>query len=242
MAAGEDALAQLESGVARLHEITAILNSHGDRRGLFGIGLDAVEQDAVMPLQRDPGAFENRDYAHAISLDLLSRYLRNLHAEFTGGTVEPHWAHYFDLAGRCDISPARVAMAGYDAHLTVDLSYSVAAMGSRIENSADYFKIVATIAAAGDEIVDRTEDVYHADLGPLWRFYFLGEGLDQLVGKGVATRPMLVLADVGANVVIFGNGLSLENPALHDPTAAEIGGLYGAADTAFDVLSGLHAL
>ncbi|MFF2557634.1 DUF5995 family protein [Nocardia sp. NPDC058058] len=237
-----DALQRLQTAVQRNHRITEILTEHRDRRGLFGIGLDGVEQVAVMPLQEDPTAFQDRDYAHAISLELLSRYLNNLHAEFTGGAVESHWARYFAQAAQCELSGARVAMSGYSAHLAVDLSYSIAAIGTRPENAADYFKIVAAIAGAGDVIVDRTKAVYNADLGPLWRFYFVGEGLDLLVGKGVATKPLLVLADLGANVVIFGNGLALEDPALHDATAGEIRALTDAADVAFGVLADIHAL
>ncbi|MGV9412913.1 DUF5995 family protein [Nocardia sp. NPDC003693] len=237
-----DALTRLETAVARLHEITEILNAHGDRRGLFGIGLDGVEQAAVMPLQRDPLAFRDRDYAHAISLELLSRYLDNLHGEFTGGPVEWQWARYFAQAARCEMSGAQVAMSGYNAHLAVDLAYSVAAVNSEIDDAPDYFTIVASIAAAGDVIVDRTKAVYGADLGPLWRFYFVGEGLDLLFGRGVATEQLLIAADLGANVVIFGNGLALRDPVLRDPVAAEIRTLSDAADAAFGVLAQIHAL
>ncbi|MGV9673786.1 DUF5995 family protein [Nocardia sp. NPDC003482] len=237
-----DPLRRLEDAVDRHHRITEILVAHGDRRGLFSLGLDTVEQSAVMPLQHDPAAFASPDYAHAISLELLRRYLDNLHGEFTGGPVESHWANYFDLAQRCDVSPARAAMAGYNAHLTVDLAYSVAAVGTRPENASDYFRIVGAIGDAGFEIVDRTEAVYAADLGPLWRFYFLGEGLDRLLGAGVATRPLLRTADLGFNVVVFGNGLALRNPAAHDATAAEIRALFTTADVAFEVLARLHAL
>lgn len=235
-------LTALEDAVARHKQITEILVRHRDWRGLFALGLDGVERAAVMPLQRDPGAFLDRDYAHRISFELLRRFLVNVHAEFGGGTLEPHWAHYFDLTRQCDRSPARVAMAGYNAHLTVDLAYAVAAVGTRPENAPDYFKIVDAIASSGDLIVDRTKAVYGADLGPLWRFYFVGEGLDALVGRGVATRPLLRLADAGANVVIFGNGLALQDPALRAPTAAEVDTLWRTVDLAMETLAELHAL
>ncbi|MFI1917465.1 DUF5995 family protein [Nocardia sp. NPDC020380] len=211
-------------------------------RRTFSRTADAVEQAAVMPLQRDPGAFQDPEYAHRLSLDLLTRYLDNLHGEFTGGVVAPHWTRFFELAAQCEVSGARTAMVGYDAHLVVDLAHSIAAVGSRPENAADYFKIVTAIASAGALIIDDTKQVYQADIGPLWRFYFLGEGLDLLLGKGVATRPLLVFADQSANVVIFGNGLALQDPALRDATEAAVGALFGTADIAFDVLARIHAL
>ncbi|MEV6323740.1 DUF5995 family protein [Nocardia sp. NPDC051787] len=235
-------LRQLEQAIGNHQRITEILVRHRDWRGLFALGLDAVEHAAVLPLQRDPASFADPQWAHRISLELLSRFLRNVHAEFTGAPAEPHWAHYFGLARRCELSPARIAMAGYNAHLTVDLSYSVAAVGSTSANAGDYFRIVDAIAQQGALVVGSTKAVYGADLGPLWRFYFVGEGLDALLGQGVATGPLLRFADAGANVVIFGNGLALTDPALAPTATAEIDALWRGLDLAFEVLSHLGGL
>ncbi|WP_454197831.1 DUF5995 family protein [Nocardia sp. Marseille-Q1738] len=235
-------LRRLEQAIDNHQRISEILVRHRDWRGLFAFGLDAVEHAAVLPLQRDPASFADPEWAHRISLELLSRFLRNVHAEFTGAPAEPQWAHYFGLARRCELSPARVAMAGYNAHLTVDLSYSVAAVGSTPANAADYFRIVDAIAQQGALIVGSTNAVYGADLGPLWRFYFVGEGLDALLGQGVATGPLLRFADAGANVVIFGNGLALRDPALAPTATAEIDALWRGLDLAFAVLSHLGGL
>ncbi|MFC9897130.1 DUF5995 family protein [Nocardia sp. NPDC127579] len=228
---------RLERAIDNHHRITEILVRHRDRRGLLALGLDGVEYAAVLPLQRDPAAFADPEWAHRISLDLLSRFLDSLHAEFTGATAAPHWAHYFGLARRCELSAARVAMAGYNAHLTVDLSYAVAAVRSTPDNAGDYFRIVDAIAQQGTLIIDSTKQVYGGDLGPLWRFYFVGAGLDAVLGAGVASGPLLRLADAGANVLIFGNGLALQDPALAPAARAEIDALWPTADAAFEVLS-----
>ncbi|MFE5460223.1 DUF5995 family protein [Nocardia sp. NPDC056564] len=233
---------QLERAVDNHRRLTRILVEHRDLRGVFGLGLDAVEQAAVMPLQRDPASFIDPEWAHRISLELLSRFLRNVHAEFTGEPTDPHWTNYFDLARRCELSPARVAMAGYNAHLSVDLAYAVAAVGGTTANAPDYFKIVDSIAQQGSLIVSATKEIYHGDLGPLWRFYFVGEGLDLLFGEGVATPQLLRLADLGANVVIFGNGLALTDPALAPAARVEIDALWRSADVAFEVLTRLGGL
>lgn len=233
---------QLDQAIDRHRQITEILVRHRDLRGVFALGLDAVEQAAVLPLQRDPASFDDPEWAHRISLELLSRFLRALHAEFTGAPAEPHWAHYFELTRRCELPPARVAMAGYDAHLTVDLSYSVAAVGSTAANTRDYFRIVDSIARQGALIVDETKAFYGGDLGPLWRFYFVGEGLDAVLGRGVATGPLLRLADAGANVVIFANGIALQDPAAAPAVTAEIDALWRGLDLGFDLLSGIGGL
>ncbi|MCX0273505.1 DUF5995 family protein [Nocardia zapadnayensis] len=235
-------LDRLERAVERHRRITEILVAHRDRRGLLALGLDAVEQAAVMPLQRDPAAFDDPEWAHRISLDLLLRFLRTVHAEFTGALSEPQWNHYFRLAHRCELSPARVAMAGYNAHLTVDLSNAVAATRATAANATDHFRIVDAIASHGSLIVDLTRELYGGDLGPLWRFYFLGEGLDAVLGAGVATGPLLRLADLGANVVIFGNGLALQDPAAEPAVRAEMDVLWRSADAAFEVLAANGAL
>ncbi|WP_245564025.1 DUF5995 family protein [Nocardia testacea] len=235
-------LARLERAVERHRRLTEILVAHRDRRGLLALGLDAVEQAAVMPLQRDPAAFDDPEWAHRISLDLLLRFLRNVHAEFTGAPAEPQWYHYFRLAHRCELSPARVAMAGYNAHLTIDLSNAVAATRATAADAPDHFRIVDAIASHGSLIVDLTREIYGGDLGPLWRFYFLGEGLDAVLGAGVATGPLLRLADLGANVVIFGNGLALQDPAAEPAVRAEMEVLWRSADAAFEVLAANGAL
>ncbi|MVU76847.1 hypothetical protein GPX89_06250 [Nocardia sp. ET3-3] len=239
---GGDGLAKLEDAVARDHRITEILERHADRRGSFATGLDVVEAEAVMPLQRDPGSFADPEYAHRLSFDLLRRFLDNVHAEFSGGTPEPHWANYFALAADCAVSPARVAIAGYNAHLVVDLPRAVAEAGSTPGDAGDYFKIVASIAATGDHITERTDRIYRAKMGPLWRFYFVGEGLDRVLGAGVATKPMLIAADLGANTTIFANGLALANPALAPAATAEIEWEHQTAEQAFDVLARLDGL
>ncbi|WP_373864565.1 DUF5995 family protein [Nocardia vaccinii] len=233
---------RLSDAIERHHRIADILVRHRDRRGLFLVGLDLAEQRAVMPLQRDPAAFAHPDYAHAVSLELARRLLVGFHREFTGEAVESHWAQYFSLAADCGISGARMAMAGYNAHLTVDLAYSVAAVGARPEDAGDHFRIVDAIAQQGLPIIDRTKAAYGVDIGPLWRFYFLGEGLDRLVGQGVATGPMLRASDDGYNVIVFGNGLALQNPTTHDATVAEIRTLHQSTETAFDVLTRLGGL
>jgi hypothetical protein len=239
---GSRSLAAFESLADRHRRITDILLRHDDRRGLFSVGLDAVLQSVVLPLQRDEGAFPDRGWAHAISADLLARYLRNLHAEFTGAPVEPHWARYFDLATGCGNLPTLAAMAGYNAHLTVDLARAVAASGTRIEHIPSFYRLVDSIALSGDAIVDRTRFEYGADLGPLWRLYFVGDLLDQQFGKSAGSEALLRLADNGYNTITLAHGLALQQPALAPNAAASVDGLWWFADSALTVVAAAGGL
>lgn len=235
-------LPRLESAIDRHRRITEILVVHRDWRGLFSIGLDAVEHEAVLPLQRDPAALPDRAWSPAISYDLLARYLRNLHAEFTGAPVDSAWSHYFALTRQCSASPARVAMAGYNAHLTVDLAHAVDTSGTRPEHVPHFYRIVDSIAIKGDSIVTLTRDRYDADLGPLWRFYFVGEGLDRLAGNDQPSRTLLRAADSGYNTVTLANGFALQNPQVRPSAEQEIDGLWRVTDSALQTLSDLGGL
>lgn len=239
---GSTTLERLEDAVARHSDIAEIFERYGDRRGLFSSGLDAVEQSAVRPLQRNPQAFFFPEWAHEISHDLLERYLANLHAHLTDAPTEPHWEQYFALATDCAQSGAWAAMAGYNAHLTVDLAHSVAATRTAAHHVRDYYLLVDTIAQHGDDLIDRTLASYGADLGPLWRFYFVGEGLDALVGEGVATKPMLRAADVGYNTLTLAHGMQLQDSALRADAQARITELWRTADLALGILAMLRAL
>ncbi|UEA60970.1 DUF5995 family protein [Gordonia otitidis] len=236
------ALPALERQVGKLRQITDILTTHRDRRGLFALGLAAVERDAVMPLQRRPATFRNPRWAPVISLRLLDRFLDATHAEFSGEHVPPQWARYFGLTRDCGVSGARAALTGYNAHITVDLAYATADARTTPDDASDFFRLVDAIAAHGDSIVRETNRVYHVDLGPTFRFYFVGDGLDRLVGAGKATGPMLRAADVGYNVLTFGNGLALQDRRSHDASVADITALWTTGDAALSAFESLGVL
>lgn len=226
-------LPRLRSEVAGLWRIVDVLVAHRDRRGLFALGLAAVERDAVMPMQ-ERGAFDDPAWARALSTRLLERFFDAVRAEFSGEPPAEQWVRHFRLAGTCGVGGERVALTGYNAHITVDLAYALADVGATQRNARDFFTIVDAIAAHGDSIVAETKRAYGVDMGPLFRFYFVGEGLDRLLGAGRATGPMLRAADVGYNVLTFGNGLVLGDPRTRPAAAAEVRALWATGDAAIE--------
>ncbi|KAA8886240.1 hypothetical protein F3087_27025 [Nocardia colli] len=222
--------ARLEQVAQRHHRVTEILVAHRDRRGLLPLGVDVIERAVVLPLQRDPIAFDDPEWAHMLSLELLSRFLHNLHAELIGAPTDPAWTRYFELARSCELPATQVAMAGYNAHSIVDLPYALAAAHTTPGNAEDYFTLFDMIAQHESLITTQTETIYGSDIGPLWRFYFLRAGLDAVPSTDHASGAMMRLLNAGAQAWIFGTGLALQNPLLAAAAQGEIDLLWPAID------------
>lgn len=250
----EYSLPFLEERARAAAEITEIFLSRHDRRAIFGIGLDLVESQAVLPLYRSssaagPGAsgtIGNLPWATHLSTDLLEGYLAAVHAHVTGGAVPEHWQHYFELASDCAVPGGYAAMAGYNAHLTVDLAHAVATSGTTPAEYGQYLEIVGAIADQGDAIVAGTQAEFDADLAPLWRLYFLGDAADTVTAQatgstGIAAgdghRLLLRAGDRGYSTLSFAHGLALADPATAEPAHASVRNTWVLADRALEALS-----
>ena len=250
----EYSLPFLEERARAAAEITEIFLSRNDRRAIFGIGLDVVESQAVLPLYRSsssagPGAsgtVGNLPWATHLSTDLLEGYLSAVHAHVTGGAVPEHWQHYFELASDCAVPGGYAAMAGYNAHLTVDLAHAVATSGTTPAEYGQYLEIVGTIADQGDAIVAGTQAEFDADLAPLWRLYFLGDAADAVTAQTTAStgiapgdghRLLLRAGDQGYSTLSFAHGLALADPATAEPAHASVRNTWVLADGALEALT-----
>lgn len=250
----EYSLPFLEERARAAAEITEIFLSRNDRRAIFGIGLDVVESQAVLPLYRSsssagPGAsgtIGNLPWATHLSTDLLEGYLSAVHAHVTGGAVPEHWQHYFELASDCAVPGGYAAIAGYNAHLTVDLAHAVATSGTTPAEYGQYLEIVGAIADQGDAIVAGTQAEFDADLAPLWRLYFLGDAADAVtaqatgstgIAPGDGHRLLLRAGDQGYSTLSFAHGLALADPATAEPAHASVRNTWLLADGALEALT-----
>lgn len=219
---GGPSLLRLEAIAARLNKITDILVRHEDRRAIFAIGLDALEQLAVLPLQRRESEFDDPDYAHRLSIAVMTQFLENLHGEFDSGTVAPRWKRHFELARDCDRSLTQVMMAGYNAHFTVDMPHAVAAIGSIPGNRRDYFTVLDTIARNRHVIVDPTEAAFGDTIRPAL--------------KALASNGFTGIGFGNVNAINFVNGLALQSRTLGGSTESRLNRTWGLIDTALTLL------
>ncbi|WP_067535437.1 DUF5995 family protein [Nocardia crassostreae] len=239
---GDDPLQRLEEVVSRNQQIAETLVAHGDRRGLFALMEDIAGRGTVLPMIRSAAGLTDPQFDARFVVEYLDTWLRAVHAEFTGAPVPPHWERYFDLAADCSASDAYAAMVGYNAHMSVDIPWALAESGVGTDNSADYFRFLDGIAVNNAVLVQRTKDTYNADVGPLWRFYFFGDGLDLITGPGVGSGQLLRTALFGVNAANLANGLGLQNPATRGVTDAGIDAMWAAVDTALGALTQVHGL
>lgn len=218
-------LSDVRSAAEVSRQVTALLSSAGDMRGSFGIGLDVVEEQAVLPFEEN-----SSQWAQALSANLIYRYLSALHAEFSGGEVPEHWARYFELARAnntsADASADRVAMAGYNAHLSVDLALAVADAGSTPENYEEFLRIVGVIGDTADEIVSRTKAAYRIDLAPLWEAAAVPVEPVGPQARDTAVR----IGDQAFSSIAFANGLGLAKPETRAASWASVRSLWGSVD------------
>lgn len=213
-------LQRLGTAVDRQHEIVGILVRNHDRRGVFIQGFDTAEQVAVMPIQRDERLLVDPVYARKLSLNFISRYLDQIHAEFTDAPLDYQWQQYFSLARDCAVPLGRLVMVGYIGHIIVDLPRASAIAGGTVANGVDMMRLLDSIATHFDTMVADTKAAYGVDMGPIWRGWFIGDSLNAIAGPGASTqlRRAAFLSDVG----IVGLGVTLQNPLLHDATEATI--------------------
>lgn len=253
-AQNERTLPHLAERARAAAEITEVLLSRHDRRAIFGIGLDLVESRAVLPLYRDSaepapgttGRIGDLPWATRLSSDLLEGYLAAVHAHVTGAAVPEHWQHYFELATDCSVPGGYAAMAGYNAHLTVDLAHAVASSGTTPAEYGNYLEIVGAIADQGDAIVASTQSEFDADLAPLWRLYFLGDAADAVtaqatgstsIAPGDGHRVLLRVGDQGYSTLSFAHGLALADPGSAAPAHASVRNTWALADRALEALT-----
>ncbi|MFE0766374.1 DUF5995 family protein [Streptomyces smyrnaeus] len=211
---GDDPLDRFDQQVTRTRRITAILVRHQDRRGLFAVGLDAMERTVMQPLLRGT-TFHVPAFGHAFTPELLRRYLATVHDEFLGRPTPPHWKRYYDLAHRCDTPPARVAMAGYNAHLTVDIGHTLATVDTELRHAPDYATVTGALLKQNSLVVKATKEAYGVDLSGVWSLV-------------ATTGPVMY-------TIVFVNGLALQIPPVRPIVQAEIALVWRTTDAALTV-------
>ncbi|WP_405491945.1 DUF5995 family protein [Nocardia sp. NBC_00511] len=223
-------LVDLHDGARRMDRIAEVLTRNGDRRGIFAVFYRSILHDANPLL--DAGNFDDPQWARAVSLEFFREYLVNLHGHLTGGAVTPGWQRYYDMAADPSRSPGRVAASALDAHLMVDFPAALAATGTRVENTRDFFAIGDSLINTTGHITDELHAIYGAKLAGFFGLYFVGPVADIALGEG-NTSYLMFQSVRGTSLT---SGLALQVPATAGAAEVAMYGLYNTAETVFDGL------
>jgi len=165
-------LRQLEAGLA------------GDGRVVFPAVYVAITKAAIRWIA-DGGAGDPKT-ARALIVDFGRRYLAALHADLAGGDVAPHWRRHFELAARGGPS-LRGAASAINAHLTVDLAESLAAVAADGRFSRDFTAFGDALAAATDDVIAALAR-HGVKADGFFRGWGIGRALDAVAGAGTTSR------------------------------------------------------
>jgi Family of unknown function (DUF5995) len=172
----------------KLDRITQILSGYNDNRGLFPLIYAQTTKQALLSINNEPEKYEVLANATAITLAFAKRYLFNLHDHLLGKrSPEYHWKQYYVLCFSNN-PRLRMAAAGLNAHLTVDLARAIADIGGRQSYKNDFLQFGEALVEATPDIIADLEDLYAVESEELFNGFFLEDIVDPIFGEGATTQ------------------------------------------------------
>ena len=168
----------------RIDQIAAIFEACGDTWGLFPTTYRHITRRIIQAIEGSE--IEDQAWGRAIVVDFAGRYLANLRAALTGGEPSYAWAQYYYLAGRDDVSRTRAVVVAMVAHLTLDLPYSLVAIGSTEDHRDDYFVLGELMIEITQNFIDDLMFYYDTDAEAILNGFFLGRWVDGAFGQDTA--------------------------------------------------------
>lgn len=171
----------------KLHRITQIFHHRNDNRGLFPLIYEQTTNQAILSLQNEPEKYENIQKAKDITIAFSKRYLFNLHDHLTNKEPEYHWKQYYKLCFS-DEPKMRIASAGLNAHLTVDLARADYDVKGDSAFKKDYLQFGEALVKASPYIIDELRNQYNVESAYLFQGLFIGDILDPIFGENFTTQ------------------------------------------------------
>ena len=121
---------------------------------------------------------------HNKNTDTNSHLLR---AHLLLGTTTNSWERYYDLSEDCTASPTRIAAAGVNTHLLIDLPESLAHISSDSTHKHDFEDFGLVLVDATPDLISDLDAAYGTDSAPFFSGYFLGDWVDTTWGENTTT-------------------------------------------------------
>ena len=172
----------------RVNRIAQLFREAEDPRGLFATVYRLITNRAVESV--DDGDYEYTSWARSLIIEFARRYLRNLHAHLTEGTITGSWKKYYGIAQNCDVGRGRTLGVAIAVHLMVDLPKTLHQIGSMPEQREDFVVFGDILLEIFPQLVRDIQRDYKTDVEDLLRGFFFGEWVDKFTREGTMTAFM----------------------------------------------------
>jgi hypothetical protein len=172
----------------KLDNITAIFHKYNDNRGIFSVIYKQIIDKAVLSIHNEPEKYDDLEKAKAITIAFAKRYYYNLHDHLLGQkSPEYHWKQYYVICFS-NQPKLRMATAGLNAHLTVDLARAVADVHGQQTYKKDFFQFGEALVKASPNIIEELQSQYGVESADFFSGFFIGDIIDPIFGEGTTTE------------------------------------------------------
>lgn len=165
----------------RIDRVADMFEDCGDPWGLFPTAYRHITNRIIQAIEDDE--IEDKQWAKDIVVDFASRYLTNLEAVLIYDDPSYAWGHYYYLADQPNVSRTRAVVVAMVAHLTLDLPYSLVAIGTTEDQKDDYFVLGELMIEITPDFLDDLKRYYGADAEDILNGFFFGRWIDGAFGR-----------------------------------------------------------
>lgn len=172
----------------KVENITNIFHKYNDNRGLFPLVYLQVINQALLSMHNEPEKYDDLVKTKAIVIAFSKRFLYNLQDHLLGKkSPEYHWRQYYVLCFS-NQPKLRMACAGLNAHLTVDLAFAVADVHGQKAFKNDFLQFGEALVKGAPDIIEELRSQYGVESGDLFNGLFIGDIIDPIFGEGTTTH------------------------------------------------------
>lgn len=165
----------------RLDRIQYIFANANDRRGAFPTVYRAITNAAIVSINN--GDYKDSLFIYAFAMDFSKRYLYILKDHLLGSPIEYHWELYYKHC-KLNHSITRLVLEGINAHLTIDLTRSLAQVGVKNLHQDDWILFGDKTVIAVPGFLEELKLEYKTDASGIFNVFFFGDLIDIFLGNG----------------------------------------------------------
>ena len=164
----------------RIDGIATLFEDCKDPWGMFPTTYRHITNRIIEAIEDEE--IEDREWARDIVVDFASRYMENLQLVLIGEKPSYAWDHYYYLADQEDVSRTRAVINAMVAHLTLDLPYSLVAIGTTEDHKDDYFVLGELMIEITPDFIEDLKYYYDTDAEAILNGFFFGDWVDGVFG------------------------------------------------------------